>query len=79
MYTHPHTHTQDAKKARGILTQACDEGIPDSCYALASHLLRHPGPNDANKKQHKRDPVQVCWMMYMTGGDDSPTDKSTFF
>jgi TPR repeat protein len=39
------------KKAKGILKAACDEGIPDSCYALASHLLRTI-PDDP---KHKRD------------------------
>lgn len=48
-------HTQDEKKARGILSKACDEGIPDSCYALASHLLKSM-PCDPKRT---RDPVQV--------------------
>ncbi len=62
IHTSTHIYTQDAKKARGILSQACDEGIPDSCYALASHLLRRPGPDDAKgakAQQHTRDAVQV--------------------
>ena len=42
-------------RARGILELGCKEGIPDSCYALASHLLRH-APED---KKHKRDPLKA--------------------
>lgn len=66
---HPSPQKQDAKKARGILSKACDEGIPDSCYALASHLLRTAPAGDV---KHKRDPVQVggfvwccCVRMYV--------------
>lgn len=38
-----------------MLQKACDDGIPDSCYSLASHLLRTV-PGD---KKHKRDPVKA--------------------
>jgi TPR repeat protein len=47
---------QDVKKACDLLKKGCDEGIPDSCYALASHLLRKPAAGD---KSHKRDPVKA--------------------
>lgn len=46
---------KDIKKATSILDKACGEGIPDSCYALASHLLRTL-PED---KIHKRDPLRA--------------------
>ncbi|EWM21891.1 hcp beta-lactamase-like protein [Nannochloropsis gaditana] len=47
--------SKDVKKATGILNKACGEGIPDSCYALASHLLRHL-PED---KSHERDALKA--------------------
>jgi TPR repeat protein len=47
--------SKDVKKATGILDKACREGIPDSCYALASHLLRQL-PED---KSHERDALRA--------------------
>ena len=45
---------QDAKRAQAILDKACDDSIADSCYALASHLLRQPAAGSGPKREPLR-------------------------
>jgi hypothetical protein len=51
----PRLQQQDATRASVALRLACEENIPESCYSLASHLLR-ADPADA---KHRRDPVKA--------------------